>query len=303
MAEQDEPRRDLSEVLLAMDVVDTLRHQQAMVERELRSTQSEAELVEQLRRLYAGQGIAVSDEVLRQGVRALQEERFAYRPPPPGFKTRLARLYVHRGRWARRVAIPLVVLVALWAGYRFLYAGPAARARVQLAQEVNLLGFDVVKMALEPEARQRAETLQAQALSAVQAGNLKEARAARSALQHLQDLLAQEYTLQVVSRPGTPSGVWRQPADHPERRNYYLIVEAVAPDGRRLQVPVTSEEDGRQRSVTEWGIRVPPEVYEGVSRDKAADGIVDQRTVGVKPRGSLTPRYQMKISGGAITEW
>ena len=93
MAEEQASKKiDLSEVMLAMDVVDTLRHQESIVERELQSEDREAELIEKLRKIYADQGLEVSDEVIAEGVKAMREERFAYRPPPGGLNTTLARL-------------------------------------------------------------------------------------------------------------------------------------------------------------------------------------------------------------------
>lgn len=69
-----------------MDVVDTLRHQRSLVERELRSEDREQELIEKLKKIYAAQGLEVSDEVIVQGVRAMREERFVYRSTGKGVK-------------------------------------------------------------------------------------------------------------------------------------------------------------------------------------------------------------------------
>ena len=135
--EQASEKIDLSEVMLAMDVVDTLRHQRSIVERELQSEDREADLIEKLRKIYADQGLEVSDEVIAEGVKAMREERFAYRPPPGGLKTTLARMYVNRGRWAKRAMWLLIVAAAVWAGYRYLYVMPAERGRSRLAREIN----------------------------------------------------------------------------------------------------------------------------------------------------------------------
>ena len=57
------------------------------------------------------------------------------------------------------------------------------------------------------------------------------------------------------------------------------------------------------RSLSEWGLRVEPQVYEQVSQDKQQDGIVNRKTVGFKKRGYLTPEYSVATTGGMITEW
>lgn len=116
-------------------------------------------------------------------------------------------------------------------------------------------------------------------------------------------MLRQEYTIQIVSRPGTPSGVWRYPADIRTARNYYLIVEAITAGGQRLTMPVTSEEDAGVRMVSEWGLRVDQSVYEQVRRDKEDDGIVNRKIVGTKKRGYLSPEYSVSTTGAAITDW
>ncbi len=58
---------ELDEVMLAMDVVDTLRHEQLLVERELASDERDQALIEKVKRMYAAQGLEVSDEVIAAG--------------------------------------------------------------------------------------------------------------------------------------------------------------------------------------------------------------------------------------------
>jgi hypothetical protein len=115
--------------------------------------------------------------------------------------------------------------------------------------------------------------------------------------------LRREYTLRIVSRPGEPTGVWRVPQRNPAGRNYYLVVEPVAPDGRILSLPVTSEEDGRTVTASKWGVRVSEDVALQVQRDKGDDGIVQRNRLGEKRRGSLDVDYLMPVLGGTITRW
>src|SRR5262249_40349092 len=75
----------LDELMLGMDVVDTLRHRELMLEREVESGDREQKLLVRLRDIYSAQGIAVTDDVLAQGVAALREERFVYTAPTPSF--------------------------------------------------------------------------------------------------------------------------------------------------------------------------------------------------------------------------
>src|SRR5690625_1281638 len=86
-------RAPLDDVMLAMDVVDTLRHREALIERELGSAERDEQLIERLRKVYASQGIEVTDEILKEGIAALKEDRFVYRPPPRSAATRWAHVY------------------------------------------------------------------------------------------------------------------------------------------------------------------------------------------------------------------
>ena len=126
-------------------------------------------------------------------------------------------------------------------------------------------------------------------------------RQAVSALGALRARLSETYDLVVVQ--SGQSGVYRIPDVNTQARNYYLIVEAVAPDGRKLSLPVRNEETGETKVVSRWGMRVPEDTYAAIRNDKEDDGIVQNRILGNKPRGVLQPIFNVPVSGGAITQW
>ena len=99
--------------MLAMDVVDTLRHRDRLVERELTEDVRDEQLIERLRALYKSQGIDVPDTILADGVKALKESRFAYTPPGPSFARTLATIWVKRGTYGKLAATGLVTLAVL----------------------------------------------------------------------------------------------------------------------------------------------------------------------------------------------
>ena len=69
MAEaQATEKHPLDEVMLAMDVVDTLRHRALLVERELHAEDRDQKLLERLRELYAAARahLLADDEVVRR---------------------------------------------------------------------------------------------------------------------------------------------------------------------------------------------------------------------------------------------
>lgn len=103
------------ELMLAMDVVDTLRHDAASIESEIAVEERDEALVARIRELYAAQGIEVSSEIAEEAVRALRDGRFVWTPPARTLRVRLAELYVSRARWGRRLGIALGSLAAMLA--------------------------------------------------------------------------------------------------------------------------------------------------------------------------------------------
>lgn len=301
----------LDETMLAMDVVDTIRHADRLVERELGGTDRQARLRERLREIYASQGIEVADHVLDQGILALEEKRFAYTPKGEGWQRSLATAWATRARWGRLALAGVAVLVVGLGAYWFTVVAPRQREAAAIARELQTdlpralrAEHDrVVAGTQEPAPRAEAARLLAEGEAAARAGSLADARARRQALADLTARLAAAYTVRIVNRPGEPSAVWRVPAANPRARNYYLVVEAVDRDGRPVQVPVTSEEDGRVARVSRWGQRVPEAEFERVRRDKLADGIIDQPVIGEKAAGTMDTRWTIQTSGGAILSW
>ncbi|MEE4599675.1 MAG: DUF6384 family protein [Desulfobacteraceae bacterium] len=414
---------ELNEVMLAMDVVDTLRHQQSLVDRELGTDDHDQALIAKVRKIYADQGLEVSDAVIASGVKALREERFTYSPPQKSFQLTLAHLYINRGRWVKRGAVLVAAVLAIYLVYQFFVVAPQRRSLQKAIQAINLridrqrdqisvtkerlarinqsltkakeagsqkasaaarglvdrVGRDMAAaqekiQALEkleitshvdmnqgadiaasvtdrldqrkelmaalsghlnnaekaataldelkilPEklkdqrdraldesrqddARRQAEKLYNDALTALGRGDVAAAQKGYALLKQLYDHLVQEYELRIVSREGSPSGVWRVPQNNPNARNYYVIVEAVTADGKHLAVTVTSEEDGKTETVQQWGMRVSASVFEQIKRDKMDDGIISNNVFGIKKRGYLKPRYLIPTTGGAINQW
>ncbi len=289
----------LDHVMLAMDVVDTLRHRQVLVERELGSEAREEALLERLRQLYAAQGIVVPDHVLAEGVAALREDRFAYRPPPPGWGTLLARAYVRRGRIGAAFLALAVVLALVWGVHNATVVAP----RQALVSALDATHARVLAIASVPEASERATTSLVDGQGALERDDVAAARRALAELEALEATLEQRYRLLIVAGPDSVSGVWRVPDVNVAARNHYLIVEALDDAGRRVQVEVRNEETGTVERVSTWGLRVPQEVFESVAADKLADGIIQDRFVGEKTRGTLAPEYAIDTTGGAITRW
>ena len=296
-------RHPLDDVMLAMDVVDTLRHRQLLVERELNTEAREQTLIKRLREIYAAQGIDVPDHILAEGVAALDEERFVYTPPEPGWRVTLAHLYITRGTWGKALLAILAMIIAVAIVYTTMISGPQQRLLAALPGELATQRQAIIELTEVPEARQRAQQYLVQGQAALREEDADAAVVAVVSLKELRAQLEQEYTVRIISRPGESSGVWRMPDVNTEARNYYVIVEAVTADGSTLTLPVRNEEDGRIYKVNKWALRVSEQLYEQIAADKSDDGIIQQRDFGVKRRGQLTPDYAMPTTGAALTDW
>lgn len=301
----------LDDMMLAMDVVDTLRHNERMVAADLSADQREAALIERLRKIYKSQGIDVPDEILRDGVKALEEKRFVYDAPEPSFSVRLATIYVTRDRWLRPLAIVLAIVIAAWAAYHFLVEVPKQATLQQrqveltelIPQALEKLNGEIIQMTDEPTIREQSAALLADGMAAAKGGEYVKAVGMRDQLERLAADLRLSYRIRIVSRPGEYSGIFRVPENNPDGRNYYLIVEAVDTEDNVLSVQITSEEDQQTKRVSAWGVRVSESVFNAVANDKADDQIIQNAVIGEKKRGKLEPDYRIPVLGGRIVEW
>ena len=182
--------------MLAMDVVDTLRRKSRLVEQELDVAGREQDLKQRLRKIYAAQGIEVTDAILEEGVRALKEDRFVYKPPPDSFGIKMARLYVNRGVWGKWVfgaAAGLAIGLVAW---QLLVVAP----RDALPQDLAALHTEVVALAEQDSADQRADALLATARKALRDGDTTRAQALFRELEQMRDQLETSYRIRVVNR-------------------------------------------------------------------------------------------------------
>jgi hypothetical protein len=364
----------LDDLMLAMDVVDTLRHDIRIAERELGDDTRRTTLKTRLKEIYASQGIVVPDSIIEEGVKALEEDRFVYKGNRGGFQAALARVYVERGRWFRRTAFFLAFLAAAVAAWYVGIERPrlAQIEAAKVAVEDSRTRIDELRVAIatgtqDPLILEQADRYIDEGLTALKAGDVNAARAAADKLQGVLDglreistvlparldrvraaigsetkeaavlaevdkqieiartalakgdavtarttadtlerLLAglrQAYTLRIVQGGNRQSGVWRIPDLNPDARNYYLIVEAIGPDGKPMSLPITNEETKKTAVVNAWGVRVPERIFNQVRADKSDNGIVDDDIVGEKKRGETSPQWRVPVIGGAITEW
>lgn len=302
----------LDDIMLAMDVVDTLRHEQIMVERDLAAEDRRAALIKRLRGIYKAQGIEVPDSVLMDGVMALEEQRFVYEPPAPGFGLKLAKIYINRRKWLPLVYVLTFIISSVLA---INYVGFVRPGKIEIARAETLLSETlparleaargkVREVALSKEAKLKSDAFVQNAQAAISDGNIQAAQTSIENIESLASDLALNYTLRIVSRPGEMSGVFRLNDDGgTEVKNYYLIVEGITAAGSPAIVPIISEENQKKRRVAKWGVRVSEEVFYSVAADKKDDQIIQKAVIGQKRRGYLLPDYSIETSGGTILDW
>ncbi|WP_018996107.1 DUF6384 family protein [Hirschia maritima] len=309
----DAPKSEqtLDDVLIAMDIVDTLRHREQLVLGELDADAREKELILRLKEIYTAQGIEVSDETLMDGVKALEENRFVYTPPKPSWKTKLAKIYIKRDKWLKPVTGSIAALIVASGMWHFGVSQPqkakaeAIQTELQntIPDQLALLRTEIQELAENDRIDTRVETYYQDGIDAVKDGDRDQALTAISALNLLKGDLEEEYTVRIVSRPNEYSGLFRIPDDAPQRPNYYLIVEAVDGAGRVLEVPVSSIETQNAKRVKIWGVRVPKAEFDRVAADKKDDSIIQFSEIGKKEKGHLTPDFTIETLDGTIFSW
>jgi hypothetical protein len=298
----EEPRK-LDDVMMAMDVVDTLRHRTRIVDMELNESAREEQLVARLKEIYGAQGIEVPDRILKDGVRALAEQRFVYKPPRDTFSVKLAKAYVNRKRWLPQTVTAVGLLAAIAVGFQLLVFGPMNAEWQNMPTTISAELAEGQALATDPVIDAQLASLAAEGQRAVANGDRDGARTQLKTMQGMNDQLAQEYDIRIVSRPDEDTGFWRQANDQPNAMNYYLVVEAVAPGGRVLKVPIRSVEEQTTESVSMWAQRVDNATFDRVAAEKQSNGMVVNDILGRKARGELEPAFDTPVPGGAITEW
>ncbi len=300
----------LDDLMMAMDVVDTLRHEEGQVARELKADDRDAAMIERLRKVYAAQGIEVPDHILKAGVEDLKRDRFVYAPPAAGFQRTLAMIYISRGTWSRWLAGALAVLIIAIAAWYFVVALPQQRAEADLLARLDALPATYSELVTridslsdDADVEQLAQRFAEDGRLALADGKNETAFKAETDLRDLASRLQEVFEVRIISREGVPTGITRIPDANTNTENFYIVVEAVDPDGNVLKRGIVSEETGKTETTDKWGQRVSQTIYNAVRRDKMEDGIVQKGTLGQKRRGELDIKWNSGVQDGAITTW
>lgn len=300
----------LDDLMMAMDVVDTLRHEEGQVARELKTDERDAAMIVRLRQVYASQGIDVPDHILKAGVEDLKRDRFVYSPPSAGFQRTLAMIYISRSTWSKWLAAVVAVVIVCIAAWYFIVKLPAQRAEADLLARLQALPATYTELVGRIDSLTENTEIEADAARLATDGNLalsdgnnEAAFKAEADLRDLAGRLQEVFEVRIISREGVPTGVSRIPESNPDTENYYIVVEAVDADGKILERRIVSEESSKAELVDKWGQRVSETIYNAVRRDKMEDGIVQKGVLGQKRRGELDIKWRSGVQDGAITKW
>lgn len=115
----------LDQTLLMMDIVDKMRHDENIVNKQINEILNSAEIKEKLKSFYAKSGIVVTDALLEKAYLAYKENQFAYKWAPDNFLTKVLKLYVIRDKWLLKAqlslgAVSLMVLLGILGQWVFI---------------------------------------------------------------------------------------------------------------------------------------------------------------------------------------
>ncbi len=246
----------LDDVMLAMDVVDTLRRRERIVKTELDEAGREDDFKERLRKIYAAQGMEVPDHVIAQGVAALKEDRFTYQAPA-GFLRDPARPGLYQARPLGQVGRRILGAPNPGQWHQlFRLRGPPDACPTQgtgpgpYRQVTGLAKTDA------GPAPTRIRYFDAGTGGPAQRGQGGQAGPAAPG-GPAPDPGPGVHGCGSSTGPGSAPGSSVFPTSTAAARNYYIVVEAAGPRaGNPVKVPIENEETGKTEIVTKWGLRV-----------------------------------------------
>lgn len=131
----------LSETLLAMDIADSIRHDDRMREFELTDVDRRNAAIERLRKAYEAQGDVIPDHVLERAITQMNEARFVHKGMAAGPRRLLWTAFVRRGRYGRTMAASVAAIAVAYGAWTFGYdqfvTKPRLEAERRLAVQIE----------------------------------------------------------------------------------------------------------------------------------------------------------------------
>lgn len=86
-------------------------------------------------------------------------------------------------------------------------------------------------------------------------------------------------------------------------KTWYVIVQPLDETGAAVELKIQSVETGKEKYTNVFGLRTTRERYEDLKRDKLDNGIIENRTAGIKPIGKLDFDLSPGFDYEHILEW
>jgi hypothetical protein len=291
----DTPKASFEEVLAAMGEVDRLRNEEEILGREAAGPERKQDVARRLREAYAAQGTQVDDATIQAGVEAYFDRRLRFVPGRDGLARFLALAWVHRGAVAAAVAAVLIFIAAGVAARHELVVAQRNAATARAEEAINLakqkadevrqtarrlaefetLSVEVRGVAKDPAADGRIAEITDAGREAASNGDSAGLERSDRKLRALLAELRSTFEVRIVDRPGQYTRLWYYANGNRQRRLYYVVVEAVDPEGRPVVREIVGDDDHSTRRVSVWAERVDQALYDRIGAEKSAGAIAD----------------------------
>ena len=237
----------IAEMTRIMDVVSALRRERGVAQQQLNLDETKRLLRERLIETARVTGDKVSQVEIDVAIEQYFDQLHVFEAPKTSLETILAHVYVARhtiAKWAVGIGLTATLW---WSLFSYgIMPGPARTERIagELYGNIEKSVAAVESISKVPDLTQRIEQLREQAEVYRAGGNLKGLERVAAQIASQEALLKQEYTLQIMQSP--ESGI-QKIAPNGNVSGYYLIVQAVAPDGTPLSMTVRDGETGEMR--------------------------------------------------------
>ena len=224
-----DPQLELERTFRLMDVADEIRRQHRRISAHLEASDREKIKAHLLER-YRAMGHQADPTLIDEAIGLVLAQRHRFRPATDGFQLKLARLYVQRGRVARLVGIPLLIIVAVIGTVNLANNAIEGRKLRESEKVVETRVLDFLRQ--ERATRTRAEQL---------AADLARASVSAAGTESVTDLLnradsrldeAERFLGEFAPR-GVPDHAIT-PGNHPEVARQLVLLEASLRESERF---------------------------------------------------------------------
>lgn len=286
------PEMTLEETLRVMDIARALRKERESVEREFSREEERALLQQRLLDTARITGEKITEAEIDVAIGQYYDRLHAFHPPPAGFSTFLAHVWVLRRTILTAGAMLFGFTLAAW--WLFLSdSGPysqAGRQKRNLAEARSMIErseTSIAGLTDDPAILADVEKLTREADAAASSEDASRLRDVAYRLEALDRRLQEVYQVRIVGNDGRRSAFEGVMTDDSGSRaaGYFVIVEARTENGTLLTRSIRDAESGTIQQVSLWAEQVPEAIYERLKADKQSDGILHETLFAVKKRG------------------